>query len=423
MHPPPSVGATGIGPAPHRGALGPGDAHRSSRPDPLVEPGAPLTPERISRFSRQLMLPGFGELAQRRLAAARVLVVGAGGLGSALVPSLAGAGVGTIGIADDDTVELSNLHRQVSHGVGDLGRLKVDSLAETVAAIDPECRVVRHPLRLSSANIQQIIAGYDFIVDGSDNFPTRYLANDAAVLAGIPLVWGAILRFHGQVGLSWHDHGPTYRDLFPVPPAPDEVLSCELGGVLPSLCATVGSLMATEVVKLVTGIGELLLGRVITIDALTSRSREIAYESIADAPAITSLIDYERFCGLEAAGEAGRALATGSTGPEASAPALVSSAELLRRLRSGEPLRLVDVREPSEAELRSIQGSELFPLGEVTAGGGPEPGDAPIVVYCERDLRSRRAARLLIERGHRDVVYLAGGIEEFAAVAADLVHR
>ena len=366
------------------------------------------------------MLPGFGESVQRRLAAARVLVIGAGGLGSALVPVLAGSGVGTIGIADDDTVELSNLHRQVSHGVSDLGRLKVDSLAETVAAIDPECHVVRHPVRLTSANIQGLIAGYDLIVDGSDNFPTRYLTNDAAVLAGIPLVWGAILRFHGQAGLSWREHGPTYRDLFPVPPAPDEVLSCELGGVLPSVCATIGALMATEVVKLVTGVGELLLGRVITIDALTGRSREIAYEAIADAPAITTLIDYERFCGLEAADDA-------STGGEAahgaSAPTRLSSAELLRRIRSGEPLRLVDVREPGEAAVRSIRGSELFPLGEVTAGGGPEPGDAPIVVYCERDLRSRRAARLLLERGHPDVVYLAGGIEEFAAVAADLVRR
>src|SRR5918993_2390396 len=245
MHPPPSVGATGTGPAPGRGAHNGPDA---APPGPLVEPGPRLTPDRIARFSRQLMLPGFGELAQRRLAAARVLVVGAGGLGSALVPYLAGAGVGTIGIADDDIVELSNLHRQVSHGVADLGRLKVDSLAETVASIDPQCRVVRHPLRLTAANLGGILADYDLIVDGSDNFPTRYLTNDAAVLAGIPLVWGAILRFHGQAGLSWNAHGPTYRDLFPLPPTPHEVLSCEGGGVLPSICGTIGSLMATEVV-------------------------------------------------------------------------------------------------------------------------------------------------------------------------------
>ena len=390
------------------------------RPAPLVEPGAPLTPERIARFSRQLMLPGFGELAQRRLAAARVLVVGAGGLGSTLVPQLAGAGVGTIGIADDDTVELSNLHRQLSHGVADVGRPKVDSLAETVAAIDPECRVVRHRERLTAANIRGILAGYDLVVDGSDNFPTRYLTNDAAVLAGVPLVWGAILRFHGQAGVSWNVHGPTYRDLFPVPPAPDEVLSCELGGVLPSLCATIGSLMATEVVKLITGVGELLIGRVITIDALSGRSREISYEAIADAPAITTLIDYERFCGVESAGSADDALSQGASGR---APAGVSAAELLRRIRGGEPMRLIDVREPVEAELRRIRGSELFPLGEVAAGGGPELDGSPIVVYCERDSRSRRAARLLLERGAADVAYLAGGIEGFSSVAGELVQR
>lgn len=385
-----------------------------ARPAPLVEPSAPLAPERIARFSRQIMLPGFGELAQRRLAAARVLVVGAGGLGSALVPYLAGAGVGTIGLADDDVVELSNLHRQVSHGLADLGRLKVDSLAESVAAIDPECRVVRHAERLSAANIRDILAQYDVIVDGSDNFPTRYLTNDAALLEGKPLVWGAILRYHGQVGLSWHEHGATYRDLFPVPPSPDEVLSCELGGVLPTLCATVGALMAGEVVKLATGIGEVLLGRVMTIDALSGRTREITYESIADAPEITSLIDYEVFCGVDGAAS--------STQTEASG-APISAAELLRRMRSGEQLRLLDVREPVEAALRRIDGSELVPLGDLAAGAEPHAGDGALIVYCEQDTRSRRAARLLRERGHADVVYLAGGIDAFASVAGELVHR
>ena len=385
-----------------------------ARPAPLVEPSAPLAPERIARFSRQIMLPGFGELAQRRLAAARVLVVGAGGLGSALVPYLAGAGVGTIGIVDDDLVELSNLHRQVSHGLADVGRFKVDSLADTIAAIDPECRVVRHAERLSAANIREILAHYDIVVDGSDNFPTRYLTNDAALLEGKPLVWGAILRYHGQVGLAWHEHGPTYRDLFPVPPSPDEVLSCELGGVLPTLCATVGALMAGEVVKLVTGIGEVLLGRVMTIDALSGRSREITYESIADAPEITSLIDYEVFCGVDGIASAARAEASGVP---------ISAAELLRRMRSGERLRLLDVREPVEAALRRIDGSELVPLGDLAAGAEPLPGDGALIVYCEQDARSRRAARLLRERGHADVVYLAGGIDAFSSVAGELVHR
>ena len=384
---------------------------RSGHPGPLVAPGPRLSPERIVRFSRQLMLPGFGETAQRRLAAARVLVVGAGGLGSAVVPSLAGAGVGTIGIADDDHVELSNLHRQTSHGVADLGRPKVDSLAETVAAIDPECRVVRHGARLTADDIGEILTAYDLIVDGSDNFPTRYLTNDAAALAGVPLVWGAILRYHGQVGVAWHAHGPGYRDLFPVPPSPDEVLSCELGGVLPSVCATIGALMATEVVKIITGVGEPLLGRVTTVDALTGRSREIAYSVIADAPQITTLIDYERFCGAPAREEAV---------PDS---ASVSAAELLQRLRSGRPITLIDVREPAEAELGRIRDSVLLPLGELLDGAGPEPGGGPVVVYCERDPRSRRAARALAERGHTDVAYLAGGIATFSAVAGDLVRR
>ncbi|AWB96931.1 molybdopterin biosynthesis protein MoeB [Agromyces badenianii] len=381
---------------------------------PLVEPGPPLAAERIARFSRQLMLPGFGELAQRRLGAARVLVVGAGGLGSAMVPSLAGAGVGTIGIADDDLVELSNLHRQTSHGVADLGRPKVDSLAETVAAIDSECRVVRHRARLTAANIREILGGYDLVVDGSDNFPTRYLTNDAAALAGVPLVWGAILRFHGQVGVAWHEHGPGYRDLFPVPPTPDEVLSCELGGVLPSLCATIGGLMATEVVKIITGIGEPLLGRVTTIDALTGRSREIAYTAIADAPEITSLIDYERFCGLDPSERAAT---------DASAVTAMTAADLLGRLRDGRAITVVDVREPAEAEFGRIRDSVLVPLAALADGAGPEPGSGPVVVYCERDVRSRRAARILEDQGHTDVAYLAGGIASFAAVAGELVQR
>ncbi|KQZ08919.1 hypothetical protein ASD23_11335 [Agromyces sp. Root1464] len=385
--------------------------------EPLVEPGPALPPARLARFSRQLMLPGFGELAQRRLQAARVLVVGAGGLGSAVVPALAGSGVGTIGIADFDTVELSNLPRQLSHGVADLGRSKVDSLAETVAASDPECRVVRHHERLTSANLPGILDEYDLVVDGSDNFPTRYLTNDAAHLAGKPLVWGAILRYHGQVGIAWRGHGPGYRDLFPVPPAPGEVPSCELGGVLPSLCLVIGALMATEVVKLVTGVGRPLLGRVVSYDALSARTREIPYSVIADADEITSLIDYELFCGVDGASAADAA----ADGTLAVAP--ISAAEVLQRIRADQPLRLVDVREPSEAALRRIDGSTLLPLAELLGGAEPPPGDGPIVVYCEVGIRSQRAARELRRRGHAEVSSLDGGIERFAAVADDLIAR
>lgn len=392
-------------------------------PAPLVEPGPPLSAEQVSRFSRQLMLPGFGEVAQRRLLAARVLVVGAGGLGSALVPYLAGSGVGTIGLVDDDVVELSNLHRQVSHGVADLGRAKVDSLADAVAAIDPACSVIRHRDRLTSANALDVLAGYDLVVDGSDNFPTRYLVNDAAVIRGIPLVWGSILRYHGQVAVAWHEHGPTYRDLFPVPPSPDEVLSCAQGGVLPSVCAWVGALMSTEVVKLITGIGEPLLGRVTTIDALSGRSRELAYQAIADAAEITSLVDYEVFCGLRSPQAVGMADAAAGAVAEASPPRGVTAADVLALVRGGEAVRLLDVREPAEAEMRRIHGSELVPLGELAAGAEPSPGAGTLVVYCEQDLRSRRAARLLRERGHDDVVFLVGGIDRFAGVAADLIER
>lgn len=372
---------------------------------PLVEPGPPLDPDRVSRYSRQLMLPGFGEVAQRRLRNARVLVIGAGGLGSAVVPSLAAAGIGTIGIIDDDDVELSNLHRQLSHGVADIGRPKVDSLADTVAAIDPECRVNRHPVRVTSANLPAILAGYDLLIDGSDNFPTRYLANDAAVLAGIPLVWGAILRFHGQVGISWHGHGPTWRDLFPAPPPADEALSCELGGVLPTLCPAIGSFLATEAIKLITGIGEPLIGRVLVYDALTARTREIPYGISDETPEVTELIDYDLFCGVGADDDL----------------VPVAAADLLRRLRAGERLRLLDVREQHEADARRIDGSTLLPIGDLRSGTLPDAGDETLVVYCEKDPRSRSAARILIENGFDDVVYLAGGIQAFAGVGGDTV--
>jgi adenylyltransferase/sulfurtransferase len=379
--------------------------------NPLVEPGAPLDAAGIARYSRQLMLPGFGEDAQRRLRAARVLVIGAGGLGSAVVPALAAAGVGVIGVIDDDVVEASNLHRQLSHGVADIGRPKVDSLAETVAAIDPSCHVERYAVRATSANLPALLTGYDLLIDGSDNFPTRYLANDAAVLGGIPLVWGAILRFHGQVGISWHGHGPTYRDLFPVPPAPDEALSCELGGVLPTLCTAVGSFLATEAIKLIAGIGEPLLGRVLVYDALTARTREIAYGVSDESPEVTELIDYDLFCGADA-------------GEDLEA---ISAADLLRRMRAGDGMRLLDVREPPEAQARRIPDSVLMPVGELRDGALPdwvlpERTAGPLVVYCEQDPRARQAARILRDAGFADVVYLAGGIQAYAAVGGETIH-
>lgn len=369
---------------------------------PLVEPGPALSPERMARFSRQLLMPGFGEVAQRRLQAARVLVIGAGGLGSASVPYLAAAGVGTIGLVDSDAVELSNLHRQVVHGMSDVGRAKVDSLAETVAETDPETVVIRHKLRLTSGNIMAILADYDLVLDGSDNFPTRYLANDAAALAHKPLVWGAILRYGGQAGVAWADIGPTYRDLFPVPPTPDDVLSCATGGVLPSVCAAIGAIMSAETIKLITGIGEPLLGRVTTYDALTGRYRELAYDRIPGAAPITELVDYELFCGVSE--------------QVLSAPAArIDAAELFRRQAANEPMQLIDVREPFEAQIASIGGSELIPLGALAANIHRIRTDVPVIVYCHVGTRSRRAASILRAGGLSNVSDLAGGIDAYAA--------
>ena len=348
-----------------------------------------------------MRLPGFGPLAQRRLRAAKVLVIGAGGLGSASIPYLAGAGVGMNGVGDDDVVELSNLHRQVAHGTADIGRAKVDSIADTVRAIDPGIRVETHRLRLASHNALDIVARYDLLIDGSDNFPTRYLVNDAAQLLDMPLVWGAILQYHGQVGLAWHRYGPGYRDLFPQAPAPEDVLSCEDGGVLPGLCGTIGSLLATEALKVITGIGDLLIGRVLLYDALSARTRELAYERDPAGRPVTELIDYELFC----------------AGP--AAPPEVTATELAEMLRSGDRPRLIDVRTPEErAELR-ITGSDSVPLDRLEAGDATP--DGPLLVYCARDPRSIRAARILSERGTAGVRYLRGGIREFASVAPDLL--
>lgn len=370
--------------------------------NPLLEPGPALDPARIARYSRQLALPGFGEVAQRRLGAARVLVIGAGGLGSAVAPLLAAAGIGTIGVIDDDTVELSNLHRQLSHGVADIGRAKVDSLRDTIRAIDPDIAVDVHRVRATSGSLPGILSSYDLLIDGSDNFATRYLASDAAELAGMPLVWGSILRFQGQVGVSWPGHGPGYRDLFAAPPPDDEVLSCEIGGVLPSLCTAVGSFLATEAIKLITGIGDPLLGRVLFYDALTARTREIAYAVDETRAPVTTLVDAE---------------AVGAPEDGADAAAAVSAAELLRRLRAGEAVRLLDVRGADEAALQRIPGGELLPLPRLLAGEDPTPGGGggAILVYCAQGPRSQRAVRVLRERGF-EAAHLAGGIRAYAGL-------
>lgn len=362
---------------------------------PLVEPGPDLSPERTARYARTTQLPGFGPVAQRRLRATRVLVVGAGGLGSAVLPLLASAGFGTIGIVDDDRVEASNLPRQSIHTPSDVGRPKVESAAEAVKALDEGIELRLFAERLSAQNAERILSGFDLVLDGSDNFPTRYLVDDAATLAGIPVVWGAVHQTGGQVGLSWAANGPTYRDLFPVPPAPGSVASCAEAGALPSVCGVIGGLMVGEAIKLVTGTGEPLLGRVVVHDALRGSFRELAYQRDPQAAPITELIDYDLFCGVSDT---------------------MSPAELQARLTAGEPHTLLDVREPWEADIVELPSSLLVPLGVVQrdpAGVAERLTDAPLVIICHHGIRAETARRLLSDVGMSGLV-LAGGLDAWA---------
>ncbi|SDH26063.1 adenylyltransferase and sulfurtransferase [Leifsonia sp. 98AMF] len=362
---------------------------------PLVEPGPELSVERTARYARTTQLPGFGPVSQRRLRAARVLVVGAGGLGSAVLPLLASAGVGTIGIVDDDRVEPSNLPRQAIHTPAAVGRAKVESAADAVRALDDEVELRLYAERLTSQNAPGILAGFDLVLDGSDNFPTRYLVDDAATLAGIPVVWGAVHQTGGQAGLSWAAHGPTYRDLFPVPPAPGTVASCAEAGALPSVCGVIGGLMVSEAIKLVAGTGDPLLGRVVIHDGLRGTFRELAYERDPEAAPVTELIDYDLFCGVTDT---------------------MSPAELHARLVAGEPHTLLDVREPWEADIVELPDSLLVPLGVVerdAAGVAERLSDAPLVIVCHHGIRAETARRLLADAGRPGLV-LAGGLDAWA---------
>jgi molybdopterin/thiamine biosynthesis adenylyltransferase/rhodanese-related sulfurtransferase len=342
-----------------------------------------------ARYSRQVALPGFGDAGQQRLRAARVLVIGAGGLGSTVIPSLAGAGVGLLGIIDDDRVELSNLHRQHIHSTADVGSAKARSAAESVAALTPDTEVVTIEERLVAANALELFAGFDLVVDGSDNFPTRYLANDAAALTGIPLVWGAVSQYGGQVGVAWAARGPQYRDLFPVPPPPGSVLSCEAGGVLPTTVGVIGSLMATEALKIITGVGTPLVGRVTIFDALSASFGSLDYEKDPSGEPITALIDYEAFCGLEAA---------------------MTPAQLAAR---SDDYTLLDVREPWEAEIARLPGAVLVPLASLESAIAGLDATRPVVVYCHHGIRSAFARDLLAARGF-DASHLDGGIDAWS---------
>lgn len=337
------------------------------------------------------MLPGIGLDGVARLANGRVLVIGAGGLGSPVLHYLAGAGVGTIGVVDFDRVDLSNLQRQVIHRTSSVGKLKTESAATAITAIDPNIRVIQHPFRLDAGNALDLFAGYDLVVDGSDNFATRYLANDAAVLSGIPYVWGSVLRFDGQVTVFWDaapdGDGLDYRDLHPMPPAPGDVLSCDEAGVLGAVCGVIGSLMAAEVVKLLTGVGEPLLGRLLTHDALTGSWRESVVRRSPTRARVTGLMDYEVFCGTGVAADESEA----TVGPH-----------------QLEQVDLIDVREPFEREIVRIGGDRAIPLDELL--GDPHlAGDGPVVLYCKTGARSARAAQALRAAGI-EAVSLRGGV-------------
>ena len=368
--------------------------------------------QEVERYARHVLIPDVGMEGQRRLKNARVLVVGAGGLGSPALLYLAAAGVGTIGVVDADVVEMSNLQRQVVHGVEDVGRPKSESAAQTLASVNPLVRVVRHDVRIDSTNALAIIADYDLVLDGTDNFPTRYLLNDACVLLGKPNVWGSIYRFDGQASIWWAQHGPCYRCVFPEPPPPGLVPSCAEGGVLGVLCAAIGSVQAAEAVKLIVGIGDPLVGRLMVHDALRQSwdfltvSRDPGCAVCGESPTVTELVDYQDFCGMP-----------GGSVPAAAGGAvtLISARELADQLAgkgASSGLLLVDVRGVEERAIASVPGARAIHLDEFRSGAAvlQIPFDQPVVILCKMGGRSEEASRILIEAGHPDVRNLDGGV-------------
>jgi molybdopterin/thiamine biosynthesis adenylyltransferase/rhodanese-related sulfurtransferase len=375
---------------------------------PLVEPAAELTVDEIRRYSRHLIIPDVGVTGQKRLKNARVLCVGAGGLGSPALMYLAAAGVGTLGIVEFDTVDESNLQRQVIHGQSDIGRPKAESAASTVREINPYVNVVIHDTALDRDNVKEIFSQYDLIVDGTDNFATRYMVNDAAVLLGKPYVWGSIYRFDGQASVFWAEHGPCYRCLYPEPPPPGMVPSCAEGGVLGVLCASIGSIQVTEAIKLLTGVGEPLVGALTVYDALEMSYRKIKVRKDPDCvlcganPTLTDLMeDYEDFCG-----------AVSAEAQEATVDATITARELKEWQDAGKDFFLVDVREPAEYEIVRIPGSTLIPKGDILSGEALAslPQDRQIVLHCKSGVRSAEALAAVKAAGFKDAVHLQGGV-------------
>ncbi len=374
---------------------------------PLVEPAADLTVDEVKRYSRHLIIPEIGMTGQKRLKNAKVLCVGAGGLGSPALLYLAAAGVGTLGVIDFDTVDESNLQRQVIHGQSDIGRPKAESARDSIAEINPYVNVVLYEEPLSTENAMEIFAQFDLIVDGTDNFATRYLVNDACVLLGKPYVWGSIFRFDGQASVFWAEYGPCYRCLYPDPPPPGMVPSCAEGGVLGVLCASIGSIQVNEAIKLITGVGDSLAGRLMIYDALEMNYRTVRVRKDPECvicgknPTITKLIDYDAFCGVVS--EDAQQAASGST---------ITATELKTMLDNGDNIFLVDVREPNEYEIVSIPGSVLIPKDQFLTGAALErlPQDQRIVLHCKSGARSAEALAVVKNAGFSDAVHVGGGV-------------
>jgi molybdopterin/thiamine biosynthesis adenylyltransferase/rhodanese-related sulfurtransferase len=379
---------------------------------PLVEKGQALTVDEVRRYSRHLIIPDVAMAGQQRLMNARVLCVGAGGLGSPALMYLAAAGVGTLGIVEFDTVDESNLQRQIIHGQSDIGKSKALSAKEKIAEINPNVNVIVHEIRLDTDNVMDIFAQYDLIVDGTDNFATRYLVNDACVLLKKPYVWGSIYRFDGQASVFWAEYGPCYRCLYPEPPPPGMVPSCAEGGVLGVLCASIGSIQTTEAIKLITGIGEPLIGQLMIYDALEMTYRKIKVRKdpkcplCSEKPSQTNLLpDYEAFCGVLS--DAAEVAVKDST---------ISVTELKNKIEGKENFLLIDVREPSEFEIVRIPGSVLIPKqgfldGSALAG---LPQDKPIILHCKSGVRSAECLAILKSAGFADATHVSGGVVAWA---------
>ena len=364
---------------------------------PLVSPGPALSVDEVRRYSRHLIIPDVAMAGQQRMMNAKVLCVGAGGLGSPALMYLAAAGIGTLGIVEFDTVDESNLQRQIIHGQSDIGKSKAESAREKIAEINPYVNVILHETRLDNSNVLEIFAQYDIIVDGTDNFATRYLVNDACVLLKKPYVWGSIYRFDGQASVFWAEYGPCYRCLHPTPPPLGSVPSCAEGGVLGAICATVGSIQVTEAIKLITGIGEPLLGTLLIYDALKSEQKRVPVKVNPDCPICNGtqlqlLDDYQAFCGVS--------------------QEYLTASELKSMFLNKEDFLLVDVREPWEFAECSIPGAQLIPLGQFKDGSAINTlsRDRKIVLHCRSGQRSADCLKILTDAGFEKVTHLEGGI-------------